>query len=353
MVALDFMTTRDNASRDRQTLDRSFGLQAALADLAPNEPPYEIALNALADAVGAELGALGVVPVGEKRMSLVVTHGYPSVLVEDLRVEPGTGILGQVLATGQPLVSDDAARDFPQCARRHRYRSGSFVVVPMKTGGEVIGAVALADRRDGTPFSQGDLEGLQALLPSVTLAVARSRMYDRVRELQHLATVDSLTGLYNRRHFRETLDLEVHRARRQQQHLAAMLLDADGFKAVNDTFGHQAGDALLKDIADALRHTVRVFDTCARVGGDEFAVLMPGTDASAATLTGERIRRTLNALSLPKGPDGTSPKLCVSIGVAVLQSSGSGEDVLADADRALYQAKKQGGDRVQVWQGTS
>src|SRR4030095_14210659 len=112
-------------------------------NLAPHETPYDIALSALVDACGAEVGALGVVPVNDKRMSLVVTHGYPSVLVEDVKVEPGDGILGQVLATGAPLVTNDAARDFPQCARRRRYRSGSFLIVPLKSGGEVIGAVAL------------------------------------------------------------------------------------------------------------------------------------------------------------------------------------------------------------------
>lgn len=352
-VVLDVVTLREELARARQALNRVHALETALANLAPSQPPYALALAALVDTVHAEVGALGVVPVGEKRMSLVVTHGYPSVLVEDVKVEPGDGILGQVLASGQPLVTDDAARDFPQCARRRRYRSGSFLIVPLKSGGEVIGAVALADRSDGAPFSQRDLDALDRLLPSITLAVGRARMYDRVKELQHLATVDPLTGLHNRRSFRESLTVEVHRARRQRQPLSVLILDADGFKDVNDTFGHQAGDAMLKDIADVLRHTVRVFDISARVGGDEFAVLMPGSDTNAAALTGERIRRLLAGLSVPRTTDGTSPKLCVSIGVAMLQPGGHGEDLLADADRALYQAKTAGGDRVQVWQGAT
>jgi diguanylate cyclase (GGDEF)-like protein len=159
-----------------------------------------------------------------------------------------------------------------------------------------------------------------------------------------------LTGLHNRRSVRESLAVEVHRARRQRQALSVLILDADGFKDVNDTFGHQAGDALLKDIADVLRHTVRVFDVSARVGGDEFAVLMPGSDTNAAALTGERIRRLLAGLPVPRTAEGTSPKLSVSIGVAMLQPNGSPEDLLDDADRALYQAKTAGGDQVQVWQ---
>ena len=126
-------------------------------------------------------------------------------LVEDVKVEPGDGILGQVLATGLPLVTDDAARDFPQCARSRRYRSGSFLIVPLKSGSEVIGAAALADRADGTPFMQQDLDALNVLLPSITLAVGRARMCDRVKELQYLATLDPLTGLHNRRFFRDAL----------------------------------------------------------------------------------------------------------------------------------------------------
>ena len=348
-VALDLLSLRDEVARTRTTLSRAHTLQASLANLAPHQAPYSIALAALVEAVGAEVGALGIVPVGEKRLSLVVTHGYPSVLVENIRVEPGDGILGQVLATGAPLMTNDAARDFPQCARRRRYRSGSFLIVPFKSGGEVIGAAALADRTNGRPFSQAELETLEVLLPSITLAVGRARMLDRVTELQYLATLDPLTGLHNRRYFRESLAVEVHRARRQHQPLSVLILDADGFKEVNDTFGHQAGDALLKDIADVLRHTVRVFDVSARVGGDEFAVLMPGSDTNAASLTGERIRRLLASLSLPRASDGTTPKLSVSIGVAMLHAAGNGDDLLADADRALYQAKTAGGDRVQVW----
>lgn len=350
-VVLDVVMLREELGRARDAFSRLHALEVALANLSPSEPPYGLALSALVDAVGAEVGALGVVPVGDKRMSLVVTHGYPSVLVEDVKVEPGDGILGQVLASGQPLVTDDAVRDFPQCARRRRYRSGSFLIVPIKSGGEVIGAVALADRADGAPFSQRDLDALDRLLPSITLAVGRARMFDRVRELQHLATLDPLTGLHNRRSFRESLAVEVHRARRQRQPLSVLILDADGFKDVNDTFGHQAGDAMLKDIADVLRHTVRVFDVSARVGGDEFAVLMPGSDTNAAALTGERIRRLLAGLPVPRTAEGSSPKLCVSIGVAMLQPNGSAEDLLDDADRALYQAKTAGGDQVKVWQG--
>ncbi len=215
-VVLDLVTLREEVARSRQALQRSHALEAALANLAPDESPYEIALAALVEATGAEVGALGVVPVGDKRLSLVVTHGYPSVLVEDVKIEPGEGILGQVLATGAPLVTTDAARDFPQCARRRRYRSGSFLVMPMKSGGEVIGAVSLADRTDGGAFSQRDIEALERLLPAITLAVGRARMHERVKELQYLATLDPLTGLHNRRHFREALAVEVHRARRQR-----------------------------------------------------------------------------------------------------------------------------------------
>ena len=352
-VVLDLVTLREEVARVRHAMQRSHALEVALANLTADESPYGIALAALVEATGAEVGALGVVPVGDKRLSLVVTHGYPSVLVEDVKIEPGEGILGQVLATGATLVTSDAARDFPQCARRRRYRSGSFLVMPMKSGGEVIGAVALADRTDGGAFSQRDIETLERLLPAITLAVGRARMHDRVKELQYLATLDPLTGLHNRSHFREALAVEVHRARRQRVPLSVLILDADGFKDVNDTFGHQAGDALLRDIADVLRNTVRVFDISARVGGDEFAVLMPGSDTHAAALTGERIRRLLASLSLPRGADGSSPKLCVSIGVAELQPAANGEDLLADADRALYQAKRTGGDRVQVWQGSA
>ena len=348
-VAVELITMREAAAAAKRAFGRAQALTEELSKLHDGDPPDALALALMAAAVDVEVGALGVIPIGERHLMLKATLGYPAVLVADLRIAPGEGILGQVMATGASLLVPDASRQYSQRARRRRYRSDSFLAVPLKISGETIGVVCVTDRRDGHALDANDLETLRELTPAVSLAVSRARLHEYVGQLQDLATQDSLTGLGNRRYFCERMDVEIPRARRQRSPLAVVIIDADGFKAINDRFGHAAGDGVLKNVAEVLRRAVRVFDVCARLGGDEFAVLMPGSDASAAVHTADRIRRQLSALTFPPGASSPPLKLTVSIGIGVLQPHAGAEDLLVEADRALYEAKAAGGDHIRVW----
>ncbi len=164
------------------------------------------------------------------------------------------------------------------------------------------------------------------------------------QELEELATTDHLTGLCNRRRFDEAVTAEVGRAQRMGYPLAFLMMDLDGFKALNDRFGHQMGDEVLRWVASLIKANVRPMDTVARYGGDEFAALLPGADAEEARAIGERLRQAVGTITF--GPSGGG--LGLSVGVAVLSGQAEGaEELVRRADEALLAAKEAG--RNYVW----
>ncbi|GLU38753.1 PleD family two-component system response regulator [Pseudomonas sp. NBRC 100443] len=169
--------------------------------------------------------------------------------------------------------------------------------------------------------------------------------------LQRLMNSDGLTGLSNRRHFDEYLEMEWRRALREQSQLSLLLIDVDHFKAYNDTFGHVAGDEALRRVAGTIREScARSSDLPARYGGEEFAIILPGTSPGGARLLAEKLRLTVQALGIAHEQPDSGAVLTVSVGVATL-TPGQGESCLKlieHADRALYNAKHGGRNQVGV-----
>jgi diguanylate cyclase (GGDEF)-like protein/PAS domain S-box-containing protein len=156
--------------------------------------------------------------------------------------------------------------------------------------------------------------------------------------LRHLAEHDPLTGLHNRRLLERALALQVARCRRHDEHAALLVLDVDGFKQVNDTYGHRAGDELLKALAAELTRRLRGTDTVARIGGDEIAVLLPGTDGAAGAKVAANLEEAVAGCGVQA--DGRRIATTASVGVAAIDRESAGaEAVLLEADRALYAAK--------------
>lgn len=164
-------------------------------------------------------------------------------------------------------------------------------------------------------------------------------------EIYQLATHDALSELYNRRHFSEILEREIARAHRHRHTLSLCIVDVDLFKPVNDTFGHIAGDEVLRRIAGVIRGHVRSDDVAARIGGEEFAVLLLETNAAAATAFADRLRAAIGTTEF--APGGIARRITVSVGVAELVPPAfDRSSLMAAADAALYRAKDAGRDRV-------
>jgi diguanylate cyclase (GGDEF)-like protein len=299
---------------------------------------YALILRSLSAQVHAEVGALAVYSEATQRLAIVKTLGYPHELVDHLRIAPGEGVLGTVFSTGRPAIADSADLDRP---KRLRYRTDSFLAVPLVGNGGVLGVVAFTDRRDGAPFSQDDLAALRLMADPAALALTTQKLRQAADEVTRLASIDPLTGLFNRRYFDSRLEAELQRARRNGEPLTLLMVDIDNFKRINDDHGHMVGDRLLRCVAERLRRGVRIFDVCARYGGDEFAILMPSSNVDTAVLVADRIRASVGG-HCAHGAAGVT----VSIGVA--HSDGREQELLSIADRALLEAKAMGKNMVRV-----
>jgi diguanylate cyclase (GGDEF)-like protein len=165
------------------------------------------------------------------------------------------------------------------------------------------------------------------------------------RRLEELASTDALTGVANRRQLAERADIEIPRAMRSGSPLSLLCLDLDHFKAINDEHGHQAGDEVLKDVTARVQESLRPTDLLARVGGEEFHILLPDTNLAGAAEAAERIRKGLEELEMPVR--GAILRVTVSIGCAQLGPDGADmKSVTHVADERLYEAKKRGRNRV-------
>jgi len=223
-----------------------------------------LVLKTLARQVRAETGALAVYVPAEDALAIVATVGYPLSVVEHLRIRAGDGLIGGAYKSGKPVLSDPSRVG----SRRLRYRTDSYMVLPIVAGNERLGVIALTDRSDGRRFDARDFASARLMASSAASAFSRQRLHQRLTKLTELATVDPVTGLFNRRYLEARLEAEVERARRQGQDLALLLIDIDDFKRVNDTRGHLEGDRILREVADLLHAGVRIFDVCARYGGE-------------------------------------------------------------------------------------
>jgi len=196
------------------------------------------------------------------------------------------------------------------------------------------------------PESGGFAPAARALASSLaaqaSVALENAR---RHRLVERQAATDELTGLPNRRRFMRALTTEIARAKRSGGTFGVLMLDIDDFKRVNDRFGHDAGDRVLCVFADVLRSAMRETDVAARIGGEEFACLLPSSDEAGAHGLAERIRVDLARRAIPL-PDGREVTVTASLGIAAYPEGKTAEGLLRAADRALYRAKAEGKNRV-------
>jgi diguanylate cyclase (GGDEF)-like protein len=214
-----------------------------------------------------------------------------------------------------------------------------FLTKPLDTG-ELVARLNIARR---ILAMQEELHAHAAQLSELHAALERQNLLleqQNVRLAERAAT-DGLTGLNNRRQFDEALRSALSFARRHDHRVSLVLLDVDHFKSFNDTFGHPAGDEVLRAVADALQSQARVHDIVARYGGEEFALVLPATDAGGARVLAERIRTALASRPWPLRP--VTASLGVATTTVVVHEA---DDLVAEADRALYASKARGRDRV-------
>jgi diguanylate cyclase (GGDEF)-like protein len=212
------------------------------------------------------------------------------------------------------------------------------LAVPLPGDTSALGYLTVFTRRKGHEYSEDDVRQLETLALRAGPAIENAR---RFREARQLADLDALTGLHNRRFFHETLARECARAHRYERKLSLIVFDLDDFKEINDRIGHLAGDTVLAEAAERVRDVVRTADIACRVGGDEFAVILPESSLDDADQLYRRIQSAIS--SRPLGQGG---KLFLSAGVAELRAEDDPVAFFQRADDALYGAKEAGKGRV-------
>jgi two-component system cell cycle response regulator len=257
----------------------------------------------------------------------------------DLRIEVGDGISGRVALSGDSVVGIIGDEPGHLRAGSGEPLSTSVIAVPLKSSGTVIGVLDLFGSALPGGFDDNDLATIRTFASQATVAVDNVLLHE---EAQRLSITDGLTGLWNYRYFTMTIAKEIERAARFARPLGLLLLDLDHFKGVNDSFGHQRGDAVLVELAARIRGEVRDVDTVARYGGEEIVIILPETDADGIAQLAERICVVIRRK--PFGEPGVPPvHLTVSAGGAVFPHHGlQASTLLARADQALYAAKNNG-----------
>jgi len=345
--ALGALRERDLRTRAEELLTRGYATARRLSRLGSVDAVAQRIVDQVSRVVAAGRVALALHRPADDFLTIVATHGYAMSAVEQIRIQPGDWVIGHVYSKGRPVLVRDVRRIHGMAHERRGYRSFSFAAVPIFAGSTTVGVLTATDKRDDSSFDRQDFVALRTMSVVAGMALVAARSQTEAGRLAYAATVDALTGLLNRTYLDGRLHQEFERAKRAGTQLAVVMGDVDDFKTINDTHGHQIGDAVLQVVGAIIRSAVRVFDVCARYGGDEFAVLMPSTDHASAAACAERIRRRISEF---RGDSVAPilPTLTMSVGVAVIEAGDTPADLLLRADRALYQAKAAGKNCVRV-----
>jgi diguanylate cyclase (GGDEF)-like protein len=327
-LAQDLSEALDRAERETRR-NRLFGELGGSIDL-------EEIMDRVLDATMALEGidAAMMVVEGQGGTPVVIGRGMSP---QETAKPPTSGVAGAL--TGTITVSYRYGRD--QDAGNDLIRGGVFIPL---IGRELraIGTLSLFWRSADYEPSPDQIEQAESIAESSIPAVENARRYGEARKL---AETDALTGLYNQRFFHETLRREVMRAQRYERMLALIVFDLDDFKSINDEIGHLAGDRVLAHAAERLREVVRSVDIACRIGGDEFAVILPESTAVDADQLYRRVHNAMRGGASP-APDGE--RLRLSAGIAELEHGDTAASLFERADAALYRAKDMGKDRADV-----
>jgi diguanylate cyclase (GGDEF)-like protein len=330
-LAQDLSEALERAERETRR-NRLFGELGGSIDL---EEVLDRVLDAATELQGVD--AAMMVVEGQGGVPAVATRGMTE---KEAARPPTSGVAGAL--TGTITVSYRYGRD-QDLESEELIRGGVFIPLVGRDL-RAIGTMSLFWRSPEHELDSEQIEQAESLAESSMPAIENARRYGEARKL---AETDALTGLYNQRYFHETLRREVMRAQRYERSLALIVFDLDDFKRVNDEIGHLAGDRVLSQASERLREAVRSVDVACRIGGDEFAVILPESGAGDADQLYRRVHNAMRGTAL--GPDGQ--RLRVSAGIAELEHGDTAASLFERADAALYRAKDLGKDRVDIARG--
>lgn len=311
----------------------------------------QFVIDKISQVIACERVSLMVV-CEDECLIIKAAKGLSDEIIKNTRIKKGEEISGSVAQMGKSLLVENI-ETHPLFGKRSnpKYTSKSFLSIPLIYQSKVIGVINAVDKIPSfdasTIFNQSDLKFLSIIANYVAIAIENARLFE---EKSYLAITDHLTNLYNRRYLHEHLETEIKRVRRYQRPLSLIMVDIDHFKNYNDTWGHPMGDAILREVAHSFKSQIREADIVARYGGEEFCIILPDTKLKGAVGLAEQIREAIEEKPFEFEQSQPGGKLTISCGVANFHLGlGGGEELIKQADEALYMAKNEGRNRVCVY----
>jgi len=310
----------------------------------------EVCIRKIPELVGARFASLYVLDDMTGILHLQ-RYNHPFLLnkIVSLNQNPPSPMVMAVKSRQIILVGDIDTHKKPIIKRSQRafaenYQTKNCIIVPLVCQDRVVGVLNLADKIDGN-YSRANVALIELFSQLVGASIGNIKLFERI---QHQATTDGLTGLANHRTFYELLEKELWRSRRYGGLISLIMVDIDNLKKINDTYGHRAGDRVIKEISRRIKACVRQIDTAARYGGDEFAVILPNTSLADATVAAERMVDMVS--TTPVTWKRQQIALSISVGLGQYDSESSPEEITSRSDQALYTAKLAGKNTVRIFE---
>ena len=343
LLAMNMDNMREKLGTAMQTQTALVALSQCHLKVTEREKAIDCSVRIAAQLLEADYSAVALLDPDD-RLILRAAWGQDTKRLIGMELEQGDkSQTGYTILREEPVLVQDYSQltEFSVPPLVSQYKISSGLSVPMLSRGKVIGAM-LAHSKTPRHFNQETVPILSLIANQTAITVDKIRLHDETRQL---AFTDELTGLYNRRHFIKLANTEVDRAFRYKHSLAFMIFDLDRFKQVNDTYGHPAGDQVLKTVASLARLELRDIDLLARYGGEEFVILLPETGRRGARAIAERLRKRIAQTQITAAQEKIS--ITISLGVSTLSSRCNNLANLIEAsDKALYNAKETGRNKT-------
>jgi diguanylate cyclase (GGDEF)-like protein len=307
----------------------------------------ELVVEKIRQLIPSEAWSLLMVDEEKQELVFEAALGAKGRDVSAFRLKIGEGVAGWVAQTGEPAIVNDAARD-PRFTRkvdtRTQFQTRSILCAPLVSRGRTIGVLEIINKLGGR-FTRADLALVLMLVEPCAIAIENAMLFQRTEQL---TITDDLTRLFNSRYLNLYLGREIKRCKRHGIPLSVIFLDLDGFKNVNDQYGHLAGSGTLTEVGAILAQGVRESDILARYGGDEFVVVLPETPASGALVIAERLRRAIEEHRFLEA-QGISARISASFGISTYPDHAlSPEGLIQKADQAMYRVKEREKNGIEV-----
>jgi diguanylate cyclase (GGDEF)-like protein len=307
----------------------------------------ELIMARVQELVPSEAWSMLMVDEEKQELAFELALGAKGKDVSSFRVKMGEGIAGWVAETGKPAIVNDTAKD-ARFARKFdtktQFETRSILCAPLISRGRTIGVVEIINKLKGR-FTEADLDILLTLVEPCAIAIENAILFQRTEQL---TITDDLTKLFNSRYLNVYLSRELKRCKRHGIPLSVIFLDLDGFKGINDQYGHLAGSGTLAEVGAILAEAVRESDILARYGGDEFVVVLPETPPPGALVIAERLRRSIEVHSFLQ-EQGLTARISASFGIASYPDHAlTPEGLIQKADQAMYRVKERDKNGIEV-----